>query len=88
MSQQSVQRAISPPRNTKAPITGTPCTVPSGREGSLAPQPVDTLAHILLAAVDEAALFIANAPTVTLPARDQRPQWSQSSKALPARAHS
>jgi AcrR family transcriptional regulator len=31
-------------------------------EGTLAPQPVDPLAHILLAAVDEAALFIANAP--------------------------
>ena len=30
-------------------------------EGTLAPQPVDALAHILLAAVDEAALFIANA---------------------------
>jgi AcrR family transcriptional regulator len=31
-------------------------------EGTIAPQPVDALAHILLAAVDEAALFIANAP--------------------------
>jgi hypothetical protein len=31
-------------------------------EGTLAPQPVDPLANILLAAVDEAALFIANAP--------------------------
>jgi hypothetical protein len=31
-------------------------------EGSLRDQPVDALAHILLAAVDEAALFIANAP--------------------------
>lgn len=30
-------------------------------EGTLAPQPIDALAHILLAAVDEAALFIANA---------------------------
>ena len=30
-------------------------------EGTLRPQPVDVLAHILLAAVDEAALFIANA---------------------------
>jgi AcrR family transcriptional regulator len=29
-------------------------------EGSLAAQPVDPLAHILLASVDEAALFIAN----------------------------
>lgn len=31
-------------------------------EGALTPQPIDALAHILLAAVDEAALFIANAP--------------------------
>jgi AcrR family transcriptional regulator len=30
-------------------------------EGTLAQQPVDALAHVLLAAVDEAALFIANA---------------------------
>jgi AcrR family transcriptional regulator len=30
-------------------------------EGTLRPQPVDALAHILLASVDEAALFIANA---------------------------
>ena len=39
-------------------------------EGSLPPQPVDPLAHILLASIDEAALFIANAadPPVT---RDQ-----------------
>jgi len=31
-------------------------------EGTLDPQPVDALAHILLASVDEAALYIANAP--------------------------
>jgi AcrR family transcriptional regulator len=31
-------------------------------EGTLRPQPVDALAHILLASIDEAALFIANAP--------------------------
>jgi AcrR family transcriptional regulator len=31
-------------------------------EGTLAPQPVDALAHILLAAIDEAALYIAHAP--------------------------
>lgn len=31
-------------------------------EGSIAPQPLDALAHILLAAVDEAALYVANAP--------------------------
>ncbi len=31
-------------------------------EGTIAPQPIDVLAHILLAAVDEAALFIANSP--------------------------
>jgi AcrR family transcriptional regulator len=31
-------------------------------EGAVAPQPLDALAHILLAAVDEAALYIANAP--------------------------
>ena len=30
-------------------------------EGSIQDQPIDALAHILLAAVDEAALFIANA---------------------------
>lgn len=30
-------------------------------EGTLTPQPLDVLAHILLAATDEAALFIANA---------------------------
>jgi AcrR family transcriptional regulator len=30
-------------------------------EGAIAPQPLDALAHILLAAVDEAALYIANA---------------------------
>jgi len=30
-------------------------------DGTLPPQPIDVLAHILLAAVDEAALFIANA---------------------------
>jgi AcrR family transcriptional regulator len=29
-------------------------------EGTLPPQPIDVLAHLLLAAVDEAALFIAN----------------------------
>ena len=29
-------------------------------EGTIAPQPIDVLAHILLAAVDEAALFIAH----------------------------
>ena len=31
-------------------------------EGAIAPQPLDALGHILLAAVDEAALYIANAP--------------------------
>ncbi len=31
-------------------------------EGVIAPQPLDALAHILLAAVDEAALYIANSP--------------------------
>jgi AcrR family transcriptional regulator len=31
-------------------------------EGTIAAQPLDVLAHVLLAAVDEAALFIANAP--------------------------
>ncbi|MEV7738857.1 helix-turn-helix domain-containing protein [Streptomyces sp. NPDC088921] len=31
-------------------------------EGTIAPQPLDALAHILLAALDEAALYIANAP--------------------------
>jgi AcrR family transcriptional regulator len=31
-------------------------------EGSIAAQPLDAVAHILLAAVDEAALYIANAP--------------------------
>jgi AcrR family transcriptional regulator len=31
-------------------------------EGAIANQPLDALAHILLAAVDEAALYIANAP--------------------------
>ncbi|MFA7323950.1 MAG: TetR/AcrR family transcriptional regulator [Candidatus Nanopelagicales bacterium] len=31
-------------------------------EGTLATQSIDALSHILLAAVDEAALFIANAP--------------------------
>lgn len=31
-------------------------------EGSLGEQPTDALSHILLAAVDEAALFIANSP--------------------------
>ena len=30
-------------------------------EGAIAPQPLEVLAHILLAAVDEAALYIANA---------------------------
>ncbi len=30
-------------------------------EGAIAPQPLDAMAHILLAAVDEAALYIANA---------------------------
>jgi len=30
-------------------------------DGTLPPQPIDALAHVLLAAVDEAALFIANA---------------------------
>jgi hypothetical protein len=30
-------------------------------DGSLPRQPLDALAHVLLAAVDEAALFIANA---------------------------
>jgi AcrR family transcriptional regulator len=39
-------------------------------EGSLRAQPVDALAHILLASVDEAALFIANAHD-PLVARDQ-----------------
>ncbi len=31
-------------------------------EGAIAAQPLDALAHILLAAVDEAALYIANSP--------------------------
>ena len=31
-------------------------------EGTLPPQPLDALAHVLLAAVDEAALYIANSP--------------------------
>jgi hypothetical protein len=31
-------------------------------EGAIAAQPLDALAHILLAAVDEAALYIAHAP--------------------------
>jgi hypothetical protein len=40
-------------------------------EGALAVnQPTDALAHLLLAAADEAALFIANAPD-QLVARDQ-----------------
>ena len=39
-------------------------------EGTLAPRPIDPLAHILLAAVDEAALYIANAND-QLAARDQ-----------------
>jgi AcrR family transcriptional regulator len=40
-------------------------------EGDLAPgQPVDVLAHVLIAAADEAALFIANAPNQKS-ARDQ-----------------
>jgi AcrR family transcriptional regulator len=40
-------------------------------EGDLAPgQPIDALAHVLLAAADETALFIANAPD-QLAARDQ-----------------
>jgi AcrR family transcriptional regulator len=40
-------------------------------EGDLAPnQPVDALAHLLLAAADEAALFVANAPDQHA-ARDQ-----------------
>lgn len=40
-------------------------------EGDIAPgQPVDALAHLLLAAADEAALFIANAPKQRA-ARDQ-----------------
>jgi hypothetical protein len=30
-------------------------------QGTLLPQPVDALAHVLLATIDEAALFIANA---------------------------
>jgi AcrR family transcriptional regulator len=39
-------------------------------EGTLPAQPLDALAHVLLAAVDEAALFIANAEDPSL-ARDQ-----------------
>lgn len=39
------------------------------KEGNLRPQPVSALAHILLAAVDEAALFIANSNN-PLSARD------------------
>jgi hypothetical protein len=39
-------------------------------EGSLPAQPVDALAHVLLAAVDEAALYIANADD-PLAARDE-----------------
>lgn len=39
-------------------------------ESTLAPRPIDLLAHILLAAVDEAALYIANAND-QLAARDQ-----------------
>jgi AcrR family transcriptional regulator len=31
-------------------------------EGVITPQPIEALAHILLAAVDEAALYIANSP--------------------------
>jgi AcrR family transcriptional regulator len=31
-------------------------------EGAITPEPLEALAHILLAAVDEAALYIANAP--------------------------
>ena len=47
-------------------------------EGDLAPnQPIDALAHLLLAAADEAALFIANAP-------DQRAARDQGVQALNA----
>lgn len=39
-------------------------------EGTIAPQPLEPLAHILLAAVDEAALFIANSPDPVAARRD------------------
>jgi hypothetical protein len=48
----------------------------AAEEGDLAPgQPVDALAHVLLAAADETALFIANSP-------DQRAARDQGVQAL------